>query len=709
MNHSFPSDFVWGSSTAAYQVEGAWNLDGKAPSVWDTAFRNGFTTPDGTSGDTAIDQYHRLDEDLDLLADLSAGAHRFSVSWPRIVVDASGTVNPAGLDYYDRLIDGLRSRGIAPALCLYHWDTPQWMEDLGGMMNRDLADRFADYAAVLGERFGDRVAQWYTLNEPVNPSLGGYFAGAMPPQRREGIRGGLTACHHLMLAHGRAVQALRATGVAGQIGTIVNLGGVAPATDHPDDIAAAARAEYFEGRIFLDPLLGRGHLPEIANTLGEVVREGDDELIAQRLDVLGVNWYSQYSASSPERASAHGYGVPERGRMITELAGATAPLGFAVVPTPGARWSGAHRQITPGGLRAALDWVREAYPEHPDLVITENGLGDVESPDDDGVVHDSDRVDYLAWVLAELQTAIAEGHRVRGFHVWSSFDNLQWMAGFTHRFGLIHVDSRTFTRTPKDSFTWYRQLVRTGVIPTTEQDAADGDHNGIDVEGVRNARGVGGLRLTEGGRTRDGVLFRSAGLHKVTDAGEAALLELGVATILDLRGDAEIEAAPDPQFGPRVVALSLHDPDASSEVMQGLPEVYADIIDSKGAEIVHGIREILGTESATLVHCTAGKDRTGMFVAIVLSAAGVCDEDVVSTYAESGALLGAAFAAEVRGHLGDMPLPDDMVEHLMASPAEYAIDALAHLRRTHGSVPQYLFTHGLTVDELDQLQARFRA
>jgi beta-glucosidase/6-phospho-beta-glucosidase/beta-galactosidase len=189
MTSIFPAGFSWGTGTSAYQVEGAWDADGKAPSVWDTFQHGGMLTPDGTTGDIAIDQYHRFDEDLDLLQRLGAGVHRFSVSWPRVVTDAAGAVNPRGLDYYERVVDGLLGRGIAPALNLYHWDTPQWLEDRGGMMSREFADRFSELASVVADRLGDRVAQWFTMNEPTHPSLGAYVAGFLAPNRREGVAG----------------------------------------------------------------------------------------------------------------------------------------------------------------------------------------------------------------------------------------------------------------------------------------------------------------------------------------------------------------------------------------------------------------------------------------------------------------------------------------------------------------------------------------
>lgn len=719
MTRAFPKNFVWGTGSSSFQVEGAWDVDGKAPSVWDTAMHAGLRTPDGTSGDRAIDQYHRLDEDLDLLQWLGAGAHRFSVSWPRIVTDAAGSVNPAGLDYYDRVVDGLLARGIAPALNLYHWDTPQWMENLGGMMVRDFADRFGELAAVVGERLGDRVAQWFTMNEPTHPSLAGYVAGFLPPARREGVAG-LATVHYLLLAHGLSILALRAAGVTGEIGTILSMNGVAPVTTHPDDVAAAERAEYFDGRLFLDPMLGRGHIPELEAVLGDTIRDGDLATIAQPMDVLGVNWYSRYSIASADRAAPHLADLPERAAMFTGFAPVTAPLGFAIVPAPGLPWGGAHRQLTPGGFRDALGWVAATYPDHPDIVITENGVGYPDEPDETGAIHDDGRIDYLSWAIPEVAEAIADGVRVRGYHAWSSHDNLQYMAGFTQRFGLIHVDPDTLVRTPKASFDWYREVVRTGAVPARIRRPLAGDHTGIDVPGVRNARGIGGLETIDGRRVRDGLVFRSAGLHDITDEGRSALRVLRVGTVLDLRGESEARRHPDDVPGARIVSLPLHDPhDTEAGIAIGaaadtvgalsLGDVYEEIVHLRGREIVDGLRAVVSTGDALLVHCTAGKDRTGIFIAVLLAALGVRDDLIVATYAESAERLGEGFRAEVSAlvdaRLVDGPaLPDEVLDDLLASPAALIEQVLRTIRHEHGTIVAYLTAHGLAAGDLAALR-----
>ncbi|SMQ73652.1 family 1 glycosylhydrolase [Agreia sp. VKM Ac-1783] len=724
MTNTFPAGFTWGTGTSAYQVEGAWNIDGKVPSIWDTAMHSGLTTPDGTSGDRAIDQYHRLAEDLDLLKSLGAGAHRFSVAWPRIVTDATGTVNEAGLDYYERLVDGLLERGIEPALNLYHWDTPQWMEDLGGMMTRDFAEHFGRLATAVGERLGDRVSQWFTMNEPTHPSLAGYVAGFLPPARREGAAG-LATVHNLLLAHGTSILALRAAGVAGRIGTILSMNGVVPATSHPDDIAAAERAEYFDGRLFLDPMLGRGHLPELEAVLGDVVRDGDLETIAQPMDVLGVNWYSTYSVASSERAAAHLAELPVRAAMFGGFAPVTAGLGFAIVPAPGLPWGGAHRQLTPGGLREALDWLGSTYPDHPDVVITENGVGYPDAPDATGVVDDAHRIRYLTWAIQEVADAIADGARVIGYHAWSSHDNLQYMAGFTQRFGLIHVDADTLVRTPKASFDWYREVVRTGAVPAAVETSPAGDHRGIDIAGVHNARGIGGLETMDGRRVHDGLFFRTAGLHGITLDGRRSLTLLGVDTILDLRGTTEVTQAPDEIEGARLIHLPLHEPSdpeaglfvgaaADDSGESGLGSIYRQIVQTRGDEIVQALRAITAAQGAVLAHCTAGKDRTGVFVAILLAALGVRDADIVRTYAESSDLLGAGFRAEVSSLMqltspDGSPVPDAVLDDLLASPRELIEEVLGVIRHDHGTVTEYLRSHGFSAEDLTALRRKMVA
>ena len=409
--------------------------------------------------------------------------------------------------------------------------------------------------------------------------------------------------------------------------------------------------------------------------------------------------------------------------MFAGFAPVTADLGFAIVPAPGLPWGGAHRQLTPGGLRESLDWLASTYPNHPDVIITENGVGYPDEPNASGVVQDDPRIEYLRWAIQEVADAIADGVRVRGYHAWSSHDNLQYMAGFSQRFGLIHVDPHTLVRTPKASFEWYREVVRTGSVPAPHDQVSAGDHLGIDVPGVRNARGIGGLETLDGRRVRDGLVFRSAGLHGITEEGRHAVAGRGVSTVLDLRGATEVASYPDDLPDARVVHLPLHEPsDPDSGVLigaaadaadsLGLAALYAHLVQSRGREIAAGIREIAMADGAVLVHCTAGKDRTGILIAVLLAALGVRDDQIVSTYAESGDLLGEGFRADVAELLPAThpeALTQGALDELLASPVGHIELALETIRRDHGTVAAYLGANGFTGDELADLREKFLA
>lgn len=717
MTRTFPDGFLWGTGTSAYQVEGAWDADGKVPSIWDEYSHNGASTPDGTSGDVAIDQYHRLDEDLDLLSDLGAPAYRFSISWPRIVPDASAAPNRAGLDYYDRLIDGLLERGLVPVANLYHWDTPVWAEELGGWMSRDTADRFGEYAAIVGERFGDRVAQWYTMNEPTHPTLAAYVIPALPPQAGLGADG-LASVHNILLAHGNAVRALHGASVSGDIGMILSHSGFQPATTHPDDIRAAELANHYES-IFLSPVLGHGHLPELREFLSDrgLLRDGDENLIAQPIDAIGLNWYSRYAAASPQRAQFSD-DMPKQAQTMASLQEATTRLGFVSVPVPGNPWTGAHRQHTPGGLLDALRNFVSDYADHPRIYITENGIGDKDLPGSDGTVHDTHRLAYLERCLGEVHQAISEGIDVGGYFVWSSFDNFQWTAGFTQRFGMIHVDPASQVRTPKSSFHWYKNVVaRNGLPRENEFDVAeeyDGDAAGVEIPGVRNARGIGGLPTMSGSHLRSGLYFRTGSLAGLTEAGRRRLQELGVTAVVDLRDKQSIEDTPD-RVDPAVsIAAPVFEriPDAQTFDFDGfsLADTYLDLVSAKGPELV-GVLKIIAshTDGAILVHCDAGKDRTGLVTALLLGVLGVTDAAILSNYAESGTALGSPFLDAINEAIAPRVLTDEHATKILDSDANNIVQVFDVIRREFGSITAYTQAHGLTPAEIDALRTRFIA
>ena len=432
---SFPSSFVWGVSTAAYQIEGAVEEDGRGKSVWDTFAHTPGRVRDGDTGDVACDHYHRWPEDVALLADLGVDAYRFSISWPRVQPDGAGPVNPEGLDFYDRLVDELVARGIAVVPTLFHWDLPQALEDAGGWLSRDTSYRFADYAAVVADRIGDRVSRWITLNEPIVHMAQGYAFGTHAPGR-ELMFDALPVAHHQLLGHGLAVRALRANGAA-EVMITNNCTPVLPASGSEADLAAAAVYDGFHNRLFLDPvLLGENPLLDGA----PCVQDGDREIIATPLDALGMNYYN------PTRVAA----APEG-----------SPLPFEMLPIEGVPTTAFGWPVVPGGLRDLLVGLRDRYAGAlPPIYITESGCSTVDEVTADGRIHDTARIDYLDGHLRALHEAIGEGVDVRGYFVWSLLDNFEWAEGYQQRFGLVRVDYDTQRRTPKDSFSWLRAALR---------------------------------------------------------------------------------------------------------------------------------------------------------------------------------------------------------------------------------------------------------
>jgi len=427
-----PRGFELGVATAAYQIEGAVHEGGRGPSIWDTFSHTPGRVVGGDTGDIACDHYHRYADDVRLMGDLGVDSYRFSVAWPRVQPEGRGATNPAGLAFYDRLVDALLEQGIAPAVTLYHWDLPQALEDGGGWRNRDTAQRFAEYAALVHDHLGDRVQRWITLNEPFCSSFLGYANGRHAPGAQEG-EGALAAAHHLLLGHGLAVAALRADARVGQqVGITLNLQPVSADTSSAEDVAASERALLRANLLFTDPVL-EGRYPDLAReTYGALtdfgyLHDGDLATIAAPLDFLGVNYYF----SSRVRAAIS----PDEERTA---------MGWPVEPA---------------GLTRLLEWLRDAYPALPPVYITENGRAcdDVVGPG--GQVDDPDRVRYLASHLRAVADAIDAGVDVRGYYCWSLMDNFEWAEGYTKRFGLVHVDYATQQRTPKASFGWFRALI----------------------------------------------------------------------------------------------------------------------------------------------------------------------------------------------------------------------------------------------------------
>ncbi|MFF9472391.1 GH1 family beta-glucosidase [Streptomyces roseolus] len=448
----FPPGFEFGAATSAYQIEGATREDGRGPSIWDTFSRRAGAVSDGTSGETACDHYHRHREDVALLADLGVSVYRFSVAWPRVQPSGSGPVNARGLDFYARLVDDLLEAGIKPVATLYHWDLPQPLEDRGGWRSRGTAERFAEYTALVAERLGDRVARWITLNEPWCSAFLGYANGEHAPGAREGTPA-LAAAHHLLVGHGLAMGALRAAGVR-EAGISLNLDRVRPATPDPADAEAALRAETQRNLMWTDPLLTGRYAPGEPDTFGELIerqdfrREGDLALVSAPMDFLGLNYYT------PSTVRAAPWREPDPARRTA------MDNRFEGVDHPGVRHTAMGWAVVPDALRDLLVSLRDRYGALlPPIHITENGSAEHDVPAADGIVHDADRITYLESHLRAAAAAIADGVDLRGYTAWSLLDNFEWAFGHSRRFGLVHVDFPSGTRTPKASYHWYKAAI----------------------------------------------------------------------------------------------------------------------------------------------------------------------------------------------------------------------------------------------------------
>ena len=449
---AFPADFTWGVATAAFQIEGAATEGGRGRSIWDTFCAEPGRVKGGDTGEVACDHVHRYREDVALLAGLGVDSYRFSVAWPRVQPDGRGPVNRAGLDFYSRLVDELLTAGIRPCLTLYHWDLPQALEDEGGWRSRDTAARFAEYSAAVHAALGDRVPLWTTLNEPFCSAIVGHAQGRHAPGLRTG-EPALAAVHHLLLAHGLAVQAMRAQRHgAEEFGITLNLNAVSPRTGHPDDVAAAARVEVLQNRSFTDPLLAGRYPAAEGEVWGDLTdfgfrADGDLAVIGAPLDFLGVNTYfPQYVRAAP-------YTEPDPARRTA------ADVAAVDDPPPHLPRSAMGWPVEPATMSRLMRWLRDTYPGLPPVYVTENGNSFPDVVRHDGSVPDPDRIAYLDGHLRELAAAMADGVDVRGYYVWSLLDNFEWAHGYSQRFGLVHVDYPTQRRTPKASYAWYRDAI----------------------------------------------------------------------------------------------------------------------------------------------------------------------------------------------------------------------------------------------------------
>lgn len=431
----FPQGFKWGVATASYQIEGAVGEDGRGESIWDRFSRTPGKVLNGHTGDVACDHYHRYREDVALMKELGVDSYRFSIAWPRIFPQGKGTLNVRGLDFYKRLVEELLENGIDPMATLYHWDLPQALEDQGGWLNRDTASRFRDYSAVLFQELGDMIKQWITLNEPWCSAYLGYGNGQHAPGKRD-LNWYLTAAHHLLLAHGLAVQAYRDLNGPGEIGITLNLSPQYPATESPADAAAARKADGFQNRWYLDPIFDGFYpqdMPEFLALVAPNIRPGDFDVISAPIDFLGINYYSR------SIVQADGQG----GYRVLPPQGPVTHMGWEVYPE---------------GLFDLLVRVYQDYGPLP-LYITENGAA---FPDqvEQGRVADGERIAYLKDHFSQAARAIAAGVPLMGYYVWSLMDNFEWAFGYERRFGLVYVDFATQERIVKDSGRWYQSFLK---------------------------------------------------------------------------------------------------------------------------------------------------------------------------------------------------------------------------------------------------------
>ncbi len=429
----FPRNFAWGVATAAYQIEGAWNEDGKGESIWDRFSHSPGNILDGTTGDIACDHYRRFPEDIKLMQELGIKNYRMSISWPRVMPSGRGKINEKGLDFYDRLIDELLSADIEPFVTLYHWDLPQALQDLGGWQNRELCKYFQDYCALVLKRYSDRVKFWTTFNEPWVIANLGHRTGEMAPGLKS-QKSCLQVIHNILLAHGMGVQAIRAIDPAAQAGIVQILFPTDPASDSESDRQAAEFAWRKDSAWFLDPLFKAQYPPDVWDSYGAdcpLVEAGDMALISQKLDFLGVNFYFRNVMSAAGR--------------LTNI--------------PGAQYTDMGWEVYAPALRHLLERISKDY-RLPPIYITENGAAFKDEPAENGQIHDPERMNYIKEHLLEAHAALREGVELRGYFLWSFLDNFEWAFGLSKRFGIVFVDYESQKRIPKDSAIWYSSVIR---------------------------------------------------------------------------------------------------------------------------------------------------------------------------------------------------------------------------------------------------------
>jgi beta-glucosidase len=442
VNNSFPQDFLWGAATAAIQIEGATDEDGRGETNWDRFCKEGRTF----SGDTpviACDHYHRYRDDIKLMSELGIKAYRFSIAWARILPEGTGSINQRGLDFYRSLVDELLNAGITPFATLFHWDLPQTLEDKGGWLNRQTIDHYVHYTDIVSRALGDRVKDWGTFNEPQAFGFMGYLWGVAPPGHKDSTYAESTqVIHHLLVAHGKAIPVLRANSSGAKVGITLNMAPVYPASDSETDRAAASRLDDRENRWFADPLYKGEYPAERIALLGNAapkIEAGDMQIISTPMDYLGLNYYTR----------AHIADDPEADNLEK----------IRYVRVPDAEYTDVDWEVYPDGLRVHLLRLARDYPVK-EIYVTENGCASADTIDSDGQVHDPLRVSYLRTHFTAMSEAIAQGVPLKGYFAWSLMDNFEWSLGYSKRFGIIYVDYPSQRRIPKDSFAFYQQVIR---------------------------------------------------------------------------------------------------------------------------------------------------------------------------------------------------------------------------------------------------------
>jgi len=430
----FPRDFTWGVAASAYQIEGAWDEDGKGESIWDRFSHTPGKVMNSDTGNTACDHYHRYAQDVALMKELGVKAYRFSVSWPRVFPKGKGVVNNAGLDFYKRLVDELLQAGIEPWICLHHWDFPQALQNEGGWTNPANVQYFADYAGLLAQELGGDAKRWIIFNEPRCIAWLGYLTGIHAPGEKD-MQLAVKVSHHLMLAQGKAIQTLRDSDRNFHVGTVVDLNALRPFSDDQKDEEATDRFDQFWNRWFVDPLF-EGAYPQLAEKIGLKPTKDDMELIKQPLDFLGVNYYTRVTISYDDSV------LLTRAKEVHKK-----------TPTTEMGW-----EIYPNGLYEVLMRFRTEYG-NPLLYVTENGAAFEDNVTRSGEVQDDDRIAYLRDHIASAYQALRDGVNLKGYFTWTLMDNFEWAEGYSKRFGLVHTDRQTLKRTPKKSFRWYKDII----------------------------------------------------------------------------------------------------------------------------------------------------------------------------------------------------------------------------------------------------------